>query len=332
MPRKKVGKATLFDRIIYDHKSLHEFDDVDAILNWGKIESLLSVIYNAKEGGSSYPPLMMFRAMLMQVWHNLSDVQTEKVLGRDLLFRKFCRISISDPVPDHSTISRFRNALNKKGLDEILLKEVNDQLAEKGAIIKIGEVSIVDATVIEAHRCRKKPGTSSDNTQDKEAGWSVKKGTKGRTETTFGFKAHMSADEDGYVKKVVVTPGNVHDSQVLEDVLTGTEVEVYADSAYAGKPINAMLESKKIKNRIHEKAYRNKPLTEDQKNENTIKSATRYVIERSFGAIKRHYGGAKTRFLGIAKNKGWMTMIAIAHNLKKAKIFLAMQNPQAQCA
>jgi len=99
---------------------------------------------------------MMFKAMLLQVWHNLSDVQLEKMLSRDLLFCRFCGLSLTDKIPDHSTISRFRNVIVTKNLYNALLKEVNDQLAAKGAIVKIGEVSIVDASVIEARQCRKK--------------------------------------------------------------------------------------------------------------------------------------------------------------------------------
>jgi len=261
MPRLNIGRATIFDAMIADHKSLHEFDKIDDLVDWGKIEDLLSCIYSSCEGGASYPPLVMFRAMLMQVWHDLSDVQMEKSLSRDLLFRRFCRLSLADKVPDHSTISRFRNALVKANLYDDLLNEVNDQLASKGAIVKIGEVSIVDATIIEAHQCRKKPGVKKENTQDEEAGWSIKTGTKGRKESTYGFKAHANVDEDGFVKVVKVTAGNVHDSQVLDEILTGSEEELYADSAYAGQPIADKLSERKIKNRINQRAYRNKPLT-----------------------------------------------------------------------
>jgi IS5 family transposase len=265
---------------------------------------------------------MMFRAMLLQVWHKLSDVQTEKMLSRDLLFRRFCRLSLVDKIPDHSTISRFRSQLVKADLYQRLLDEVNEQLEKKGAIVKIGEISIVDATVIEAHQCRKKPGVNKENTQDAEAGWSVKTGTKGRIESTYGFKGHTNVDEDGFIKTVEVTAGNVHDSQVVEEILSGSEEALYADSAYAGEPIAEKLAARNIKNRIHHRAYRNKPLTPVEKEENRIMSEVRYVVERTFGALKRHYGIGKTRFLGIQKTEGWLTVIAMAHNLKKAAAIL----------
>jgi IS5 family transposase len=324
-----VGTPTLFDSIIPDHKSLHEFDGIDDLLDWKRIESHLSLVYGSKEGGASYPPLMMFRAMLLQVWHNISDVQTEKMLSRDLLFRRFCGLSLKDQVPDHSTISRFRTQLHRHGLYDKLFKEVNQQLSDKGAIVKVGEVSIVDASVIEAHQVRKKPGVNTDNTQDPDAGWSVKTGTKGNTESTYGFKAHANVDEDGFVKAVKVTSGNVHDSQRLEELLTGTEEELYGDSAYASKAISDKLEERGIKNKINRRAYRNKPLNEDDLEYNSTMSSVRYVVERTFGAFKRHYGAQKTRFLGVTKVQNWITIISIAHNLKKAAAILFPKCPRA---
>jgi IS5 family transposase len=309
-------------QVIANNKIMHEFDDIYKLVDWNRIEALLACVYSSQSGGASYPPLMMFRAMLLQVWHNLSDVQAEKQLYRDLLFRRFCGLSLMDCIPDHSTISRFRTQLTKAGLYEKLLDEINDQLAAHGAIVKVGEVSIVDATVIEAHQCRKKPGVNKENTQDPEAGWSVKTGTKGKTEFTYGFKAHINVDEDGFVKKVKTTAGNVHESQVMEEILTGNEVAAYGDSAYAGQPISDMLAKKGVENRINNRAYRNTPLSESAKEANGVMSSVRYVVERTFGSKKRHYGGQKTRFLGIAKTHAWTVTICIAHNLKKAAAIL----------
>ena len=332
MPRLNVGTSTLFDAIIPDHKSLHEFDEIDALLDWKRIEAHLSCVYNSKEGGASYPPIMMFRAMLLQVWHNISDVQAEKMLSRDLLFRRFCGLSFTDSIPDHSTISRFRTQLNKDGLYDKIFSEVNRQLSEKGAIVKVGEVSIVDASVIEAHQCRKKAGVKKENTQDSEAGWAVKTGTKGRKEITYGFKVHTNVDEDGFVKVTKVTAGNIHDSQKLEELLTGTEEEMYGDSAYAGKTISDKLDERGIKNKINRRAYRNKPLTESDDEYNSTMSSVRYVVERTFGAFKRHYGVGKTRFLGIAKVQDWITVISIAHNLKKGAAILFPKPQRTKCA
>ena len=323
MTRQYIGHPTLLDHQIPDHKSLHDLDDIYALLNWKRIESILAPLYQSKDGPSSYPAIIMFRALLLQSWHNLSNVMLSKMLGRDLLFKRFAGFSIVDDVPDHSTFSRFKNLLIKHNLYDVLLQEVNAQLSEKGAIVKTGEISIIDATVIEAHQVRKKPGKHTENTQDPEAGWSVKKGTKGKTEYTYGFKAHTNVDEDGFVKKVHITAGNVHDSTQLENLLTGTEKQLYADSAYASKATNDLCKDRKIDNKVNKRAYRNKPLSDDAQHINQTLSSIRCVVERTFGAFKRHYGAAKTGLMGRVKNECWITLISIAHNIKKAQNILA---------
>ena len=72
---------------------------------------------------------MMFKALLLQSWHALSDPALEKQLARDLLFRRFIGLSISESVPDHSTLWRFRQLLEKQNLMTTLLNAINDQLA-----------------------------------------------------------------------------------------------------------------------------------------------------------------------------------------------------------
>ena len=323
MSRKKIiGSRTLFDPFIPDHKSLHDLDDVYNLIDWKAVEQLLSPIYNSREGALSYPSIVMFRALLLQIWHNLSDCMLEKMLGRDLLFKRFSGFSLADQIPDHSTISRFRAQLIKNNLYEKLLSEINDQISKKGAIIKLGEISVVDATVIEAHQCRKKAGVNTDNTQDPEAGWSVKKGAKGKTEYTYGFKAHVNADEDGFVKKVNVTAGNVHDSNQLESLLTKTEEQLYADSAYKSEKTQNLCKDNKIEDKTHFRGYRNTPLTEEQKLQNKLRSSIRYVIEQVFGGWKKHYGASKTRYLGIKRTECWIHLISIVHNIKKASNIL----------
>jgi IS5 family transposase len=86
--------------------------------------------------------------------------------------------------------------------------------------------------------------------------------------TTFGFKAHMNVDEDGFVSSVMTTAGNVHDSQCLEELLTGAETAVYADSAYASVRHDGLLKQKNIKNGILKRAYRNRPFTTTEKQHN----------------------------------------------------------------
>jgi len=76
-------------------------------------------------GEKAWPPLLMFKALLLQSWYNLSGPKLEKQLARDLLFRRFVELDLSESVPDHSTFWRFRQTLQKSGLMEAILAEIN---------------------------------------------------------------------------------------------------------------------------------------------------------------------------------------------------------------
>ena len=310
--------------MLVEHSAIKELDEVKGLLDWSTIESLLSDIHTSTRGEEAWPPLMMFKSLLLQAWYGLSDPALEKQLARDLLFRRFVDLSVSASVPDHSTLWRFRNLLESKNLWEPLLQEVNRLLTERGLIIKQGEVSIIDASVIEAKQNRPNKGKGGQNTQDPEAAYNVKNGSDGKRKTTYGFKAHASVDEDRFIKGYRFTAGNVHDSNVFEELLTGTEKEVYADSAYKSKRHDEILESRGVKNSVLERAYRNKPLNEAQKKANQNRSGTRSIVERTFGVLKLHYGMSKARYLGLARNSARFAMMSIAHNMKRGIAIHAM--------
>ena len=75
-----------------NHPSLHALDATEAVLDWSKLEPILSSIYASKTGRPSYPLLTLFRGLLLGVWYRLSDVELSQCLYRDLLFRKFCHL------------------------------------------------------------------------------------------------------------------------------------------------------------------------------------------------------------------------------------------------
>lgn len=148
MSWKNIAQTSLSDALVKHHAALEELDGIDRLVDWKAIEKLMVGIHAKKQGEQAWPPLLMFKALLLQSWYGLSDPGLEKQLARDLMFRRFINLGLSEGVPDHSTIWRFRNTLTKQGLLDTLLLEVNQQLSAKGLYIKAGEVSIVDATVI----------------------------------------------------------------------------------------------------------------------------------------------------------------------------------------
>lgn len=318
MAWKNLTQPSLADDLIHQHQAITELDELHQLIDWKSIERLMKNINNNPMGEKAWPPLMMFKVLLLQSFYNLSDPACEKQLARDLLFRRFVNLSLSSPVPDHCTIWRFRNHLNKSGLMHKLLDNVNDQLNNQGIIIKTGEASIIDASVIQAKNNRPGKNAKGENTQDKEASYNVKAASDGKQKTTYGFKAHVNVDEDGFIKSQALTTGSLHDSNVFEQLLTGSEKSAYADSAYKSQKHDRLLKNKNIQNQILQRAYRNKPLTEQQKQHNRYASQVRYVVERTFGVLKKYYGLGQARYNGLERNQARLTIICIAHNLKRA--------------
>ena len=129
------------------------------------------------------------------------------------------------------------------------------------------------------------------------------------------------------IKSTDYTAGNVHDSNCFTDLLDGDESAVYADSAYGSKDHDVWLKQNKIENRIIKRAYRNKPLTSQDKQFNRLHSGTRSTVERVFGVLKLHYGMAKARYMGLARNRTRFELMCVAHNIKRG-----LSIRQASCA
>jgi len=163
MQKPFISQSELFvNASNIDHPILRSLDDTEALLEWSKIEDLLSSIYASKTGRPSYPLLTLFRSLLLGIWYQLSDVQLAQCLYRDLLFRKFCRLDLGGDVPEASTLGRFRTQLVEHDLWDRLLAEINSQLEFKNIIMTQGRINIIDATPIEA--AQSGPGTGVDNT------------------------------------------------------------------------------------------------------------------------------------------------------------------------
>ena len=144
---------------------------ISEIVEWERFEGLVSGVYSAREGRPSYPPLTMVKVLLLEQWYNLSDPQMEEALGDRISFRRFVGLGLQDDTPDHSTISRFRTALEELGLSEKLFEELGAQLERLGLVLKQG--TLMDATLVEA-QVKKPPmsaGSGAKSPNDPDADW-----------------------------------------------------------------------------------------------------------------------------------------------------------------
>ena len=197
MRRSFTSQPALFaTHELLDHPALSALDDIEAVIDW---EALVPLLPQGKgdTGRLGYPALTLFRALLLGLWHNLSDVKLEAQLARDLMFRKFCRLELDGGVPQTSTIGRFRIALEKAGQMDAVLTEINALLARANVILEEGRVAIVDATIIEAAQ-------SGIKTADPEAGSHVKVNSKGKKTAKWGYNAFVNCDEDQFILATTV--------------------------------------------------------------------------------------------------------------------------------
>ena len=97
----------------------------------------------------------MFKALLLQQWHGLSDPGLEASLEDRLSFRRFCGFALDAETPDHVTIHRFRETLRQRGLADRVFEEVNRQIDSLGLIVRQG--TLIDASLVDAAVKRPKP-------------------------------------------------------------------------------------------------------------------------------------------------------------------------------
>lgn len=155
-------------------------------------------------------------------------------------------------------------------------------------------------------------------------GWHVKSDSRGRKKSTYGYSIYTGVDEDGFIHSQSITPGNVHDSQERDNLLLGDEVALYADAAHSSEETREQLERRGIADQVQRKGYRNNPLSEADQIRNSVIAVTRSGGERPFATYKKHYGLARTRFMGIAKNATVYGIAAMAANIHKGVLFLTL--------
>ena len=76
-----------------------------------------------------------------------------------------------------------------------------------------------------------------------------------------------------------------------------------------------MIKKYEMNNKVHEKGYRNKPLTEEQKASNKEKSKTRARVEHVFGFMEQSMNKLYVRSIGLKRASGFVTMVNLTYNL-----------------
>ena len=335
---KNINDLGLFDDHFLMDKLTKLGDPLQKLneyIHWKIFESPINEAFKnedrdlSKGGRPPFNRLMLFKALVIQSLYNLSDDQLEYQIIDRASFKRFLGLKKSDKVPDSKTFWLFREQLIEKDVIIGLFKTFNETLDAAGVFANEGKM--VDASFVEAPRQR---NTREENKHVKETGtapgeWKEKphkfaqkdvdaRWTKKNNTVFYGYKNHVKADtKTKLIEEYTVTDASVHDSQAMEQLLTEKDEgqPLYADSAYTGEDQETVYKKKKVINKINEKGYRNKPLTEEQKANNKEKSRTRARVEHLFGFVETSMHGSIVRTIGIARAKAKIGMINLTYNI-----------------
>lgn len=316
MGQRRIGQLGLMDAAVSRRgRGRREvLDEIGALLDWSAFARLLAVIPVAVKGEPSFPPLMMFKALLLQRWYGLSDPALEAALYDRLSFQRFAGLSLEDETPDHSTIWRFRERLTKDGLIERLFAELSRQLDARGLLVKQG--TLIDASMVAsaARRPRKDAGRVSEVDPDARFG-----ADNERRRFTFGYKIHVAMDQgSGLVRNALLTPANIQDVSMATTLIPAEAGTVYADRGYHSKALRDHLQARGCGDGVMRRAQRFKPLTPDEIKRNHRLVPLRSPVEAVFGTLKRTYGFTRMRYFNGARNLAAFLLACIAYNLKRS--------------
>jgi IS5 family transposase len=283
-----------FERFARPTKRATFLAEMNAIVPWNRLCSLVEPHYPKGDLGRPPIPLeRMLRIYFLQQWFNLSDPGVEEALYDTLSMRAFAGVDLGEaPVPDETTICKFRHLLEEHKVGPAILREVNQFLASRK--VKITTGTIVDATIIHA------PSSTKNDTGKRDPEMHQ---TKKGNEWYFGMKAHIGVDSKvRLVHSVVATPANVHDSRVLSSLLHGDETRVWGDSAYQGQTEVIRAAAPYASDFTNRRASRGRALSDREREINRTKSRVRARVEHAFHVVKRIFGFVKVRYRGIEKN------------------------------
>lgn len=303
-----------------------------AMINWEQFRKPLERAFEKEEKGvGGRPPfdyVTMFKIMVLQRYYNLSDEQMQFQILDRLSFMRFLDLTLADKVPDEKTIWHFRERLIEADLIETLFKLFAKNLEKANLIGKEGR--LVDASFVEVPRQRNnrqenqqiKDGEVPEEWEnnpnklrqkDLDARW-----TKKNDQTFYGYKDHVKVDQKSkLILDYSVTDASVHDSQPLDDLLNKKDEgqALYADSAYTGERQEEVIAHSKMKNCVHEKGYKNNPLTKSQQKANRKKSKLRARIEHVFGFMENSMNGMYIHAIGKVRATAIIGLMNLTYNI-----------------
>ena len=285
---------TGFERYGKKTRRAQFLEEMEQVVPWRKLCALIEPHY--PKAGNGRPPVgveRMLRIYFLQQWFNLSDPAVEEALYDSVVMRAFVGIDLGrEPVPDETTVLRFRHLLERHDICPEMLETVNLHLESRS--IKISAGTIVDATIIHA------PSSTKNQRQERDPEMHQ---TKKGNQWYFGMKAHVGVDsKTKIIHTAVATAANVADATVLPELLHGEETRVWGDGAYQGQTEAIREVAPQARDCTNKRCRYKDRVDEAERARNRTKSKVRSRVEHVFGVMKLKFGFVKVRYRGLAKN------------------------------
>jgi len=309
--QRTLAMANGFERYTKKTRRALFLEQMEQVVPWQKLSALIAPFY--PQTGNGRRPVgveRMLRMYFLQQWFNLSDPAGEDAMYESPGMREFVGIDLGqEPVPDETTVCKFRHLLETHKLGGAMLETVNLHLESKGLRISTG--TIVDATIIAA--------PSSTKNQAGERDPEMKQTKKGG-QWYFGMKAHVGVDsQTKMIHSAVVTPANQADAKVLPHLLHGEESEVWGDQGYVGQTAVIAEVAPQARDCINRRCRYHGKLNVEEFLRNREKSKIRSKVEHVFQVLKVKFGFVKVRYRGIRKNGNRLFALCALVNLYIAR-------------
>jgi IS5 family transposase len=304
----------------------------------------------SKGGRPAFDHVLMFKVLILQAAHGLSDERAEYLIKDRLSFMRFLGLDLADTVPDANTIWTFREALTRARIDgrpaiEVLFRAYEAALTKAGFLAMGGQ--IIDASIVAAPKQRNSDGEKRDIKQgripeawknkpaklarkDRDARWTVKWSKAKPSDDgsprvdlavpAFGYKNHIGIDRrHGLIRTWAATDAARYDGAQLPNLVSkgNTGSEVFADTAYRSQANEKRLARIGLISRIHRRKPKGKPMPANIARANAAKSRVRAAVEHVFARQKGPMG-LFVRTIGIARATVKIGLANIAYNMKRA--------------
>lgn len=306
-------------------KAVGTLSEIDSQVDWRDLSEIVSVLDKSGTRRGGRPPIgfeIKLKMMFLQHIFNLSDEELEDQLIDRMSFQQFVGLSFDEEIPDFTTIWKFKEALVKAGLMDSIFNAILSQLDAKGLIVKKG--TMIDATIIQSgnrplsNKKREELASEPSPQIDTDARSTAKNGKK-----HFGYKGHVGVDvESKIIRKRTFTPANVHDSQEMENLMSGDEQSVWADKAYPRESDKRAARALGIYYGVLDKGKRGHKLSNKQKKRNKQKSRVRAAVEHPFGFMRKKLKVTVLAAKNKLRNALRFDMWCIIHNLCRASFLI----------